>query len=140
MERFPSPEAAAGAGTPPEYVRVVGVVVRGDTAIVAQVMNADGYPDSYEVETATCYREDGGWICGSSGNGDLGVIATGNGRATIVFWQEAPAGAKAGRFVLGAAEQVVEAKGGFALAVFDDVDAGHDGFSFPWPPVCEWLS
>jgi hypothetical protein len=140
VETFLTPEAAAGAGTPPECVRVVGVVVRGDTAVVAQVMNADGYPDSYEVETATCHRERDGWVCGSSGNGDVGAIPTAPGRATVVVWQDAPVGAKAGRFVLGAEQQVVEVADGFALAVFDDVAAGDDGFSFGCPSVAEWLS
>jgi hypothetical protein len=140
VETFPTPEAAARVGTPPEYVRVIGVVVRGDTAVGAQVMNADGYPDSYETETATCHREGDGWVCGPSGNGDVGAIPTAPGRATVVVWQEAPMGAKAGRFVLGAEQQVVEVAHGFALAVFDDVATSSDGFSFLWPSVAEWLS
>jgi hypothetical protein len=136
---FETPEEAARAGTPAEYVRVVGVVVRGDVAVVAQVMNADGYPVAYEIETATCYRERGGWVCGSSGNGDVASIPTGGDCATVVYWCEAPSGAVAGRFRLADQERVVPVEDGFAFAVFDEIRAGSDGWSFDWPALAEWL-
>ena len=58
---------------PAKYVRVIGTVIRGDRAIVAQLMN-DGPP--FEVETAFCIKEaDGTWAEGSSGNSTAGFLS-----------------------------------------------------------------
>jgi hypothetical protein len=38
---FSTPEGAARGNLRAEYVRVVGVAIRGDQAVVAQIMNAD---------------------------------------------------------------------------------------------------
>jgi hypothetical protein len=46
---YATPEEAARGGTPTRFVRVVGTVVRGDRAIVAQRMNDR---PMYEVELA----------------------------------------------------------------------------------------
>jgi hypothetical protein len=137
---FATPEEAARVGTPERYVRVVGVVIRGDEAIVAQVMNADGYPAAYEIETATCYRKGSGWVHGSSGNFNASVIVTGEGVGTAVLWLEAPPASVAGRFRLGMRNQVATVENGFALAVFDDVPIQADGWPVEWPTLDEWLT
>jgi hypothetical protein len=137
---FATPEEAAGVGTPAALVRVVGVVVRGDQAIVAQVLNADGYPTAYETDTATCFREPDGWVCGGSGNGDSALIRTGASEAaTVVHWLEAPPDAVAARFRLGEREEVVPVEDGFALVVFDLVRPDPDGFPAGWPTLESWL-
>jgi hypothetical protein len=118
---FSTPEEAARGRLREEYVRVVGVAIRGDQAVVAQVMNADGYPAAYEGETAMCYRTGDGWEEASSDNGDTTFIPTGEDRCTVVWWSEAPEGATAARLRLGDQEQTVPVKDGFFFVAFDDV-------------------
>ena len=118
-------EEAARGDVPARFVRVVGVVVRGDSAIVAQLMN-DRPP--YEVETAHCHREGSGWRGGLSGNSTGGYIPTSKTRGTVVVWGEAPGPtATAARFEYRKQHQVVPVTGGCALAVFDDVPV-EDGY------------
>jgi hypothetical protein len=136
---FSTPEEAARAGIPDEYVRVVGVIVRGDDAIVAQVMNADGYPTAFEIETAWCHREDDGWTRGSSGNGNLSMIPTSRTTGTMVAWQEAPEDAGAARYRLEDRDEVVPVKDEFALVVFDEVPLSYMRFPGPLPSVETWL-
>jgi hypothetical protein len=136
---FATPEDAARAGIPASYVRVVGVVVRGDDAIVAQVMNADGYPVAYEIETAWCVRERDGWTCGSSGNGNVSIIPTSETTGTMVSWQEAPPGATGASYRLDDRERMVPVKDGFALVAFDDVPLSYMRFPGSLPSVERWL-
>jgi hypothetical protein len=118
---FKTPEEAVRAGLPGVDVRVVGVVVRGDEAVVAQIVNADGYPHAYETETATCYRGPNGWEEASSGNGNGAQINTSGDRMTYIWWDQAAPGATAARVGLGDQEQTVPVKDGFFFAVFDEV-------------------
>ena len=118
---FATPEEAARGDLPEEYVRVVGVVVRGDEAVVAQITNADSYPDAYEIDTAMCHRTDEGWVVGSSSNGNMPFILTSDDRCTVVWWGEAQEGATAVRIRLGDQDQTVGIANGFFFVVFDDV-------------------
>jgi hypothetical protein len=130
-----TPEEAARGDVPTRFVRVVGVVIRGDIAIVAQLMN-DRPP--YEVETAYCSREGPGWLEGSSGNSTVGFVPTSKTRGTVVVWGEAPGPTTtAGRFEYGEQQQVVAVTRGCALAVFDDVPA-LDGY-LGVPRLAAWL-
>jgi hypothetical protein len=144
MTGFASPEEAARDGLREEYVRVVGVAVRGDEAVVAQVMNADGYPEAYEIETAKCSRGDDGWLCGSDGNSNLAWIAAGEDSGTVVWWDEAPTGVEAAHIRLGGQDQTVPVEDGFFFAVFDDVPKEvfrPYGPSFgEWPKLVKWIS
>lgn len=138
MSGFATPEEAARGSTPAKYVRVVGTVVRGDRAIVAQLMN-DGPP--FEVETAYCSREtDGTWSEESSGNSTSGFLPTGDGVGTFVGWDEAPEGAVAARFVCRGGEQEVAVVVGCALAVFDGIVV-EDGYMavFDIPQIVAWI-
>jgi hypothetical protein len=129
-----TPEEAARGDIPAQFVRVIGVVVRGDTAVVAQLTN-DGPP--YEVETAYCYREGDGWVEGSSGNSTSGYLPTGEGIGTVVVWDEAPAGAVSARFEYERSKQVVPVENSCALAVFDDVTE-EDAF-IGGPSLVAWI-
>lgn len=133
-----TPEEAARGDVPARYVRVVGVVVRGDQAIVAQLMN-DRSP--FEVETAQCSRErDGTWDEDSSGNSTSGFLPTGDGIGTFVAWDEAPPWAVAARFVCREREQVVAVDNGCVLAVFDDVRfADEVERLFDGPQLSAWI-
>jgi hypothetical protein len=133
--RHSTPEEAARGDIPARFVHVVGVVVRGDTAVVAQLMN-DIPP--YEVETAHCHREHDGWIAGSSGNSSSGFLPTDEGVGTVVVWYEAPVGVVAARFEYQGCEQVVPVEKGCALAVLDDV-AEEDGLLCV-PRLAAWIS
>src|SRR5438094_3904172 len=113
-----SPEDAARGDIPAAFVRVVGVVIRGDTAVVAQLTN-DGPP--FEVDTALCHREGDVWVEGSSGNSTTGYLPTGERTGTVVVWDEAPSDVTAARFEYAGIEKVVPIEEGCALAVFDDV-------------------
>jgi hypothetical protein len=137
VRTFETPEEAARGQLPEEYVRAVGVAVRGEKAVVAQVMNADGYPHAYEVETVECFREGDGWVGGNSGNNDLVWMPTSAGPGTVVWWGEAPAGATAGRIRLGDQEQTVGVEDGFVFAVFDNVQE-HE--FRPYAPLHEQLA
>jgi len=131
---FSTPEEAARGNLREKYVRVVGVAIRGDEAVVAQVMNADGYPTAYETETAKCYRTSDGWEEGHSGNSDTTFIRTGDDRCTVVWWGDAPERAAGARIRLGDQEQEVCVEDGFFFVVFDDV-AWHD-----FDPRANWPS
>ena len=134
-----NPEEAARGEIPAKYVRVVGTVIRGDRAIVAQLMN-DGPP--FEVETAYCSRAaDGTWDEGQSGNSTTGFLPTGDGVGTWVAWDEAPEAAVAARFVCGDRDEVVPVIDGCAFAVFDDVEV-EDEISavFDAPQIAAWIS
>jgi hypothetical protein len=124
--RYNTPEEAARGDTPAQFVRVVGVVVRGDDAVVAQLTN-DRPP--FEVETAHCHREGDEWVAGMSGNSTSGFLPTGSGVGTVLVWDEAPIDAVAARFEYAGREQVVAVERGCAVAVFDDVEQldGHLG-------------
>jgi hypothetical protein len=137
VRTFETPEEAARRELPAEYVRVVGVAVRNEAAVVAQVTNADGYPDAYEVETVECFREGDGWVGGNSGNNNLVWMPTSEGRGTVVWWGEAPGGATAGRVRLGNQEQTVDVVDGFVFVVFDNVP--EDDFR-PYAPAHEKLA
>jgi hypothetical protein len=94
----------------------------------------------YEFQTAHCFREENGWVEGSSGNGTGGFLPTGEGIGTVVTWEEAPAWAAAARYRLLDCEQVVPVEQGFVLAAFDDV--AEDGWSDPfqmWPRLASWI-
>jgi len=108
-------------------VRVVGVAIRGDRAIVAQIMNADSYPSAYEIETAMCHRTGDGWEEGSSGNYNMTFLPTSDDRCTVVWWDEVPEGVTGARIRLGEQEQEVRVEERFFFVVFDDVpwDACH---------------
>jgi hypothetical protein len=128
---FATPEEAARGDVPVQFVRVVGVVVRGDSAVVAQLTN-DG---PYEVETAYCKRKGNGWACHVGGNSTSGYIPTDERSGTVVVWDEAPAGATAARFEYEGREQVVAVENGCGLAVFDDVaEDDADG-----PRLTAWI-
>jgi hypothetical protein len=130
-----TPEEAARGDVPARFVRVVGVVIRGDSAVVAQLMN-DRAP--YEVETAYCSSEGPGWVGDSSGNSTVGYIPTSKNGGTVVVWGEAPGPTViAGRFEYGEQQQVVSVTRGCALAVFDDVPA-VDGY-LSVPRLAAWL-
>jgi hypothetical protein len=137
---YATPEEAAREGTPPECVRVVCAVVRGDEAVVGQLMNADQYPDSYEVETVQCHRASDGWEAGSSGNGNTGFIRTGNGLATVVVWlDKTPLDARAARFVVGEQAAAFPVQDGFVSAVFDEVALDHEDWPHAFPVLDEWI-
>jgi hypothetical protein len=130
-----TPEDAARGDVAQRFVQVIGVVVRGDQAIVAQLMN-DIPP--HEVETAFCFREpDGSWVGGSSGNSTGGYLPTGKGVGTVLTWEEAPEGARAARFTYGDQEQVVQVERGCVVAVFDDVSQDH--WPFDGPRLTAWV-
>ena len=117
-------EAARG-DIPAKFVRIVGVVVRGDQAMVAQLTNE---APTYEIETVHCHRDQDGWEAGSSGNGNLQFLPTGAGVGSIVIWDLAPEWAVAAQFSYGEDERTVAVENGIALATFDDV------------PVTDWPS
>jgi len=130
-----SPEGAARGDVPERFVRVVGVVVRGDQAIVAQLMN--DIP-RHEMDTAFCHRQpDGSWEQGSSGNSTGGYLPTGKGVGTVLTWEEAQEGARAARFIYGDQEQIVQVESGCVVAVFDDVS--QDDWPFDGPRLDAWI-
>jgi hypothetical protein len=116
----------------------VGVVVRGEQAIVAQLMN-DKPP--FEVETAHCSRErDGTWSEDHSGNSLGGFLPIADGIGTFVAWDEAPPGAVAARFVCRGRELVVPVENGCALAVFDEVEVADEiERLFDGPRLTAWI-
>jgi hypothetical protein len=134
---FATPEEAARGDIPPEYVRVIAVIVRGDMGVVAQITNADCFPDAYEVDTAYVSRNEDRWSSGMSSNGTQAFIPTSDSRGTLVAWQEAPADVTAARFALGDDERTVVAADGFVVAVFDDVPLSRD-YDGAW--ITGWLS
>jgi hypothetical protein len=133
MKPHGTPEEAARGDIPAQFVQVVGVVVRGDRALVAQLTN-DGPP--FEVETAYCSRSGAGWSGGSSGNSTAGYLPTGERVGTVVVWDEAPPGATEAKFAYRGRELVVPVENGCALAVFDDV--AEDDVPFDGPRLVAW--
>jgi hypothetical protein len=136
---FATPEEAARGEIREEYVRVVGVVVRGDDAVVAQIMNADGFPDAYEIETVRCHRTREGWQERQSANGNLTHIPTAEDRCTVVWWAEAPEGATSARIRLGSQEQTASVLDGFFFVVFDEVPWREFG-GLDWPSMAAGAS
>jgi hypothetical protein len=122
---YATPGRAARGDTPERFARVVGVVVRGDRAIVALRMNDR---PAYEIDTTYCERgADGLWYATSGGNSTGGKLMTGPGRATVIGWEDdAPAWAVAARFACGARELVVPVVDECAFSVFDDVELDED--------------
>lgn len=139
MRSYGSPEEAARGDVAETYVHVVGVVIRGDTAIVAQLMN-DGPP--FEVETAYVFRDpSGGWSGGTSSNGTAGFLPTGEGVGTFFAWGEAPEGVVAARFICRDREAVVPVAQGFAFAVFDVIGISEPvSAAFDAPRIAAWIS
>jgi hypothetical protein len=135
VRTFETPERAARGELREEYVRVVGVVIRGEEAVVAQVMNADGYPDGYEVETVECFQEGDGWVAGNSGNNNLTLMRTSDERGTVVWWGEAAEGATAARVRVGEEEQIFNVRDGFLFVVFDDVPYQEARIEDFFPPL-----
>lgn len=136
---YATPEEAARQGIPAKYVRQVAVVVRGDEAVVAQLTNADQYPDSYEIDTVQCHREAAGWEAGSSSNGNAGFISTSAGFATVVVWRDdAPPSARAARFVLDKRTATFPVQNGIVVAVFDEVPITDWPATFP--VLDEWIT
>ena len=138
--KFATPEDAARGDIPAEEVRVVGVVVRGDQAVVAQITNASGYPAAYERYTSHVNRDaDGGWSGGMGSNGNTAVIFTGPWTGTMVSWCEAPARATAALFVLADREATFPVEDGFVVAVFDDVLIDSVNPWREYPRLGEWV-
>ena len=131
---YSTPEEAARGDIPSQFVRVVGVVLRDDQAVVAQLTN-DKPP--YEVETARCSRESGSWVAEGSGNSTSAYMPLSELMGTSVVWSPAPADAVAARFVYKGREQVVSVEAGCALAAFDDVPV-EDGF-LGLPHLAAWI-
>ena len=160
---FSTPEEAARAVLGDKSARFVGVVVRGDEAVVAHWVS--GYGGSGDTETTTCYRDPEGWEAAFSGNGSGGRILMAEDRMTFVWWGRAAPGATAVRVALGDQEKTVAVEDGFFFVVFDDVPHQEPqrigpGKGYPWgyvrsgkrtpeerraffgfepPRVCEWL-
>jgi hypothetical protein len=138
---FATPEEAARDDVAAEYVRVVGVVVRGNEAVVMQITNADGYPDSYEIDTAHCYREAEGWVSDVGGNGNAGFIRTGDSSATLAVWLDrAPADAVAARFLLDDREAAFPVQDGCVVAVFDNVPLAASDWPTDYPALDRWIT
>src|SRR5205823_5532853 len=99
------------------------------------------YPTAYEVETAMCSRTRDGWEEGSSSNGTMTFIPTGDNRCTVVWWAEAPEGVSAVRIRLGNEEQEVCVRDGFFFVIFDEVTLRNPGIRANWPrpTVEEWI-
>ncbi|MFL5963086.1 MAG: hypothetical protein ACJ757_09375 [Gaiellaceae bacterium] len=137
---FATPEEAAGGDVPAEHIRVVGVVVRRDEALVMQIINADGYPNGYEIDTTRCFRDADGWEGSVSGNGNTGFIRTDESSGTLVVWLDrAPADAVAARFLLDDREAVFPVEDGCVVAVFDNVPSATDWPS-DYPALDEWIT
>jgi hypothetical protein len=145
-EVFATPEEAARAGLPDDQTaaQLVGVVVRGDEAVVMHVTDRAGEPRS-DFDTSKCRKVAGGWTTGSGGNSDATFIYTDDETVTVVSWRDAPLGAKAARYAFLGREQTFEVSGGHVVAVFDEIPfrefwpAGVD-----FPPempyrVVEWI-
>jgi hypothetical protein len=114
---YATPEEAARGDIPERFVQVIGVVVRGDSAVVAQLTN-DRPP--FEIDTAEVVLTDDGWEGMNSGNTNGGLLSSKDGTMTVVLWDQAPAFAVAGRFRCGEREQTVAVERGCAFVVFDD--------------------
>jgi hypothetical protein len=128
VEPRATPEEAARGDVPAEFVKVIAVVVRGDEAIVAQLMNES------EPDTSHCVRKGGGWVEQSSGNFDAAFMGVENGVGTVVTWRdEAPTWAVAAKYEVGAREKVVPVENGCVAATFDGVPENS------WPRLAVWI-
>jgi hypothetical protein len=143
---YATPEEAAKAGLPDDQVaaQLVGVVVRGDQAVVIHITDRAGVPRD-EFDTSQCRRVAGGWTRGSGGISDATFICTDDDTVTVVSWRDAPPGAKAARYLFLGREQTFQVSEGHVVAVFDEIPfrefwpAGVD-----FPPempyrVVEWI-
>jgi hypothetical protein len=143
---YPTPEEAARAALPEDQVaaQLVGVVVRGDMAVVIHVTDRAGVPRG-DFDTRQCRRVADGWSPGSGGNSDATFIHTDDETVTVVSWRDAPLGAKAARYMFLGREKTFQVSEGHVVAVFDDVPfqefwpAGAD-----FPPempyrIVEWI-
>jgi hypothetical protein len=139
MRSYRTPEEAALGDVPARFVRVIGTVVRGDQAVVAQLMN-DRPP--FEIETTHCVRVRKGlrrgWEQTGGGNSSLAFMATGPVKGTVVVWGQAPEFAAAARFEHIDRELVVPVENGCVLAVFDDVD-GDEVLPDSTPKLSAWI-
>lgn len=128
MKPRPTPEEAARGGVPAEFVRVITVVVRGDEAVVAKLMNES------EMDTSQCVREGDGWVEQGSGNSNSAFLGVENGIGTVVTWDdEAPTWAVGAKYEVDAREQVVPVENGCVVATFDDVPENS------WPRLTAWI-
>ncbi len=127
MEPRPTPQEAARGNVPAKFVKVIAVVVRGDEAIVAQLMNES------EPDTSHCVRKGDGWVEQSSGNGDTAFMGLENGVGTVVTWCEAPTWAVAAKYEVDAREQVVPVQNDCVVATFDGVPENS------WPKLAAWI-
>jgi hypothetical protein len=135
---YATPEEAARGDTPERFVRLIGTVVRGDHAIVAQRMNDR---PMYEVDTAFCERgADGLWVEESSGNSLGGFLPTGQGRATVLAWEDdAPEWAVAARYACGELATVVPVVDECVFCVFDDVEVDEGDWFGASADLVAWI-
>jgi len=92
---FDSPEGAAMVGFPAKYCRVIASRVEGDDGYVLLNTGSPGSPYLYGVN---CWRVNGRWFEGGSGNGP-GWEQRGHDPdvGTLSFWGDAPADAEMAR-------------------------------------------
>jgi hypothetical protein len=139
---FPTPEAAAMAGFPPEHCRVLASVVHDDAAFVV----LDTGPAEYRyLYGGTAERVDGGWTDGISSNGpsagwtlidrddELGVAYT---------YNEAPEGADRVRVAFGTELQEAAVVNGIYLAAWWGVrsDDARTPVTVAFRIAGEWVS
>src|SRR5690349_10417099 len=131
---YATPEEAARASLPEDETtaQLVGVVVRGNEAVVAQVVDRAGVPRD-DIDTSTPHRVEGGWIPGAGGNSTATFIWTDDETITVVSWCSAPAGAQAARCVFLGREQTFPVTDGHVVVVFDDIP-----FRKFWPDDVEF--
>jgi hypothetical protein len=147
MKVYATPEEAARAGLPEDCVpaQVVGVVVRGDSAVVAQVVDRAGVPRG-DFDTSTPRQVEGGWIPGAGGNGTATFIYTDDETITVVSWCAAPAEAREARYVFLGHEQTFPVADGHVVAAFDDIPfrefwPAEADFPPVWPDLpSEWIA
>jgi hypothetical protein len=122
QEVYATPEEAATAGLPEDQAvaQLVGVVVRGDEAVVMQVTDRADEPRS-DFDTRHCRRVAGGWTTGSGGNSDATFIYTDDETVTVISWRSAPPDAEAARYEFLGREQRFEVVDGHVVAVFDEI-------------------
>jgi hypothetical protein len=90
-----SPESAAMVGFPAAHCRVIASRTFGDEAYVLLDTGPQGQPYLYG---SNCYRRDGRWVEGGSGNGGGWAPTTDDpALGTLSFWGDAPAGIDAVR-------------------------------------------
>src|SRR5437899_9845959 len=134
-----TPEEAALGDVPSRFVHVIGVVIRGDRAVVAQLTN-DRHP--HAIQTSSCARArqgfKRGWVETTSGNSNLDFIPTGDGKGTVGVWNQAPEFASAACFECLGRKETVPVKNGCVLTVFDGVP-GDDLRPDEVPALRAWL-